>query len=714
MGGPIHPPQYQALYRACIKDAAVRGAALMRATLARALQQMPQQAAQLADVVERNLLLEAAAVLREQQQALADAFPQALLAEFTQAIAGDRASSLSFESLLLLGDEQVQDNAQVVRAAQELQQAVAPQLARLEALLAAAEFAPRGQRHPLKPEVYVRSLHRLARQSPVSPSVRRRWLPHLAAAMAPELAASYDALAEALRAQGLGAPAAAGLVPEPAPAPDAATQVTIRELRKLLSADLRPLPPGEVPVAVFGETEFPHTMPDALTALQDMRKVDQVMLQLRQRHAAMPGTAADSLAAFRHALRQQAHTPAQALGLEVVHQMVENLAGDPRLLPPVQQAVRELEPALLRLALSDPRFFSDRAHPARRLLEQVTQRSLAWSSTGAAGFREFVEGLDQAVEALLDNVSTGPESFEIALVALRDAWEEAQPRGRRVREKAVRALMRAEQRNLLAEHIGRQLLERRDAAGAPREVLAFLSGPWAQVMAHSRLSDLTGATDPGGRERVATMVLWSVQPALAGRVAAQHIELAHQLEEGLAGIEHSPVESERWLELLAGLRELALSSAAGAAAHAAEAAPPPPKPDPWLAPMEAHDSGFVSGPGVLATWSGTPVPEVLPPFDLQPGAWVDLRGEGNAGVAASLANPAYERWQLTWSSPHGMLFMFTHATGATRSMTRNRLQQMLSQGAVRLVSAQAVVDGALDAVAHAAWQHSVLSHSGSL
>src|SRR5688572_13929948 len=126
MDGPT-PPQYQALYRACIKDAAIAGSALMQATLQRALNELPQQAAQISDVVERNLLLEAVAVLREQQQALAAAFPQALLAEFAQAIAGDRASTLSFESLPLLGDEQLQDNVDVVRAAHTLQDAVQPQ-----------------------------------------------------------------------------------------------------------------------------------------------------------------------------------------------------------------------------------------------------------------------------------------------------------------------------------------------------------------------------------------------------------------------------------------------------------------------------------------------------------------------------------------------------------------------------------------------------------
>ncbi|MGV3570172.1 MAG: DUF1631 family protein [Ramlibacter sp.] len=694
MSGPSHPSPYQAAYRACIKDAAADGSALLRATLARALEDLPRHAAGLPDVVERNLLLDAVAVLREQQHALAEAFPTALLAEFAQAIAGDRASTLGFDALPLLGDEQLQENVDLVRAAQKLQELVQPQLADLETLLGAARLAgATGHRHPLRPEVYVRSLYRLARQSPVSASVRRRWLRHLPPAMGPELARSYAVWTAALQAQGLGAgqPArqAAAAPQEPA---DQAIQLTIRELRKLLAGE----PPALAAAVSAPDTEFAHTVPAALQVLHDMRKVDQVLQQLRQRQAAVPGRPADSRALFREALRREAKRPAQALGLEVVHLMVENLAGDVRLLPPVQEAVRDLEPALLRLALEDPRFFSDRAHPARQLLEQVTERSLGWGSTDAPGFREFVDGLQEAVEALLETRATGAQPFEIALETLRESWTDAQPRGRRGRERAVRALLRAEQRNLLADRIAAHVRERPDAQAAPDEALAFLCGPWAQVMAQARLTDESGSEDPGGYAAVVPLLLWSVQPGLAARVGAQQDLVDEAIAAGLASIDHPPAETQRWQAVLRQLRGVAIGLASGTGAALPALAPVPPRSPTWLAPGEAHDSGFVPEQ-VLAFGTAPWEPDTLPPVDLEPGAWVELLGE--AGESA--------RWQLSWASPHGLLFMFTHASGASRSMTRRRLQQMLAEGALRLVSTRAVVDGALDAVAHEAWRNSL-------
>ena len=85
----------------------------------------------------------------------------------------------------------------------------------------------------------------------------------------------------------------------------------------------------------------------------------------------------------------------------------------------------------------------------------------------------------------------------------------------------------------------------------------------------------------------------------------------------------------------------------------------------------------------------------LPELGLKPGAWVEM------------FDGQWARWQLSWASPHGTLFMFAHASGKTQSMTRRLLEKLLAAGTLRMVSAQAVVDGALDAIAQAALRNSV-------
>jgi len=420
--------------------------------------------------------------------------------------------------------------------------------------------------------------------------------------------------------------------------------------------------------------------------------------------------------------RSPQREPAQLLAQEVVSLMVENIASDTRLLEPVQQCVRELEPALKRLALDDPRFFSDRKHPARRLLDELTQRSLAWESVASPGFGAFVEPLQQAVEVLRTTQFHGAEPFDFALRTLQEAWGDVQQLGRHHREKAVRALLDAEQRNLLAEKVAKELRQRPDLEGAPPEIAAFVMGPWSQVIAQARLADTTGSHDPGGFTSILTDLIWSAQPRIVGAQTARLVKLVpvlvDKIRRGLGSIDYPNGPTERFLDYLAQAHHTALRGGAAEAPRLsreeldAMIGEGDDAPGAWLAPREAQESGFmethasipprqVFQPTQPGGFSETQAPAndglpQLPLDDLQPGAWVEM-----------MTPEGWQRFQVTWASPHGTLFMFTAKSGQPQSMTRRLLSKLLRDGMLRLVSAQAVVDGALDAVAERALRNSL-------
>ena len=77
------------------------------------------------------------------------------------------------------------------------------------------------------------------------------------------------------------------------------------------------------------------------------------------------------------------------------------------------------------------------------------------------------------------------------------------------------------------------------------------------------------------------------------------------------------------------------------------------------------------------------------------GTWVDVLQDGQA-----------MRWQITWASPHGTLFLFTGANGRSLSMTKRGLERLLEQDRLRVVAHHGVVDEALDEVARQAWINS--------
>ncbi|MCY7319301.1 MAG: DUF1631 domain-containing protein [Ramlibacter sp.] len=730
-----------ALYRSCIKEAASRGHTLMQRLVARCVKSMAQRATMMHETQERKLLTEAARILMKHQEALCESYPQALLAEFAQAIAGakSRSSALSFDSLELMGEEQLQESVDVVRTQQAVAHAVEAELKDLTALVCAAQGLQTVQpeRNPLRPDVFVRALRTVTMQSPIPTSVRNRWMQHLGEDLGPELARLYAELSQLLRDQGV-VPAGYTVAPSrdasaaasrttggSGPAPSAL--LNMRELRRLLSGQFEHSANSfaekferefEAGAPAGNPPEFSVTVPAAFEALQEMQQVDQVMSRLLQRETG-PSAPLTGIAAVREQMRQAATSPGQALGLEVVNLMVENIAGDSRLLPPIQQAVRALEPPLLRLVFDDPRFFSDKNHPARRLLEQMTQRSLAWSAVDAPGFAAFHEPLQQAVEVLAAARVPGGEPFEFALDSLEEAWSEPHQRERRHRQKAVQALLHAEQRNLLASKISRQLRARPDVAGAAREVSGFVTGPWAQVIAQARLADPAAASDPGGYNGLLADLLWSAQPLLASgnrsRLSRIAPGLLEKVREGLASIDYPVSETERFVDLLVVMQQRALVPAAAQPAPLTReeldswfATESGDASSPWLAPGEAQESGFMqteqSAPTQPQTQPGATGAQrsdwleavaTLGDDGLQPGAWVEM-----------LVDQLWNRLQLTWASPHGTLYMFSDAAGKTHSMTRRLLDQLVATQRLRLVSDQAMVEVALDAVAQAAANNS--------
>ena len=674
-----------------MKEAASQGATLMRRLLVRAGESIQRRSVLAPEEFSRRQFADAARTLMKHEHALCEAYPHALLTEFAHAIAGDtrKAGTVNFDSLQLMGEEQVRENVDQMRVLQAVKAQVEAELTDLNTLISSVQGLASVQpdRNPLRPDVYVRSLRSVVLQSPVPAPMRVHWMLHLGEALGPELARMYTELAGWMRSQGVTqARFNAHVVPEPKAAEAAGTQVlNFHELRKLVAGDVDRAERESV-----SRTTFSPTMPAAVDALENMKQVDLVVERMRKKQEA----------------------GAQALSHEVVRLMVENIASDARLLAPVQQCVRDLEPALMRLAHDDPRFFSDRDHPARQLLAELTQRSIAWESVDAPGFEAFFEPLRQAVEVLRETHVPGAGPFQFALATLEETWGEIEQRESRQREKAVRALIGAEQRNLLAQKVAATLRGRPDVVGAPAEMVAFLTGPWAQVIAHARLGDTTGSHDPGGYTSLITDLVWSSQPQLAGaqaqRLAKLVPPLVEKLRGGLATIGYPKAAADTFLHWFADTHEPVLARGELEAMLKRR----DDMPGAWLAPDEAQESGFMTTDASLlggvpfrSTSPGDFV-DTRPPADdlsevstdlLQPGVWVEMRTPRGA-----------HRLQVSWASPHGTLLMLTAPGGQPQSIERRSAGRMLREGSLRLISANAVVDEALDAVAETALRNTLL------
>ncbi len=539
------------------------------------------------------------------------------------------------------------------------------------------------------------------------------------------------------------------------PDTDSARLLTLTHLRRLLAGELpeddsggdeaaNPAPARRPRTAAparpgAAAPTFAPTVPAAFEVLAEMQQVETVMQRLasrrQQAQAGNPASGDNDEAAppssLRARLRSEAKGLGQALGLEVVSLMVDNIVADERLAPPVRAAVSALEPALMRLALADPRFFSDRKHAARQLLDQVTQRGLAFASAQAPGFEAFMTPVQSAVEAVAAIADVSPELFELALAELGQEWERLAAKDRQRQQKALKALLQAEQRKLLAGQISHELRGREALQHAPAAVVALLLGPWSQVMARDRLAHPDKGLDPGGYGALVTDLIWSTRFDLdrAGRERLLKLipALITKLRQGLSSIDFPPERLQAVLDELMALhqqclkpgaqrRSLSGSDKAGAppaAAGATAASTAPPLKSRaelqaqfdaadasgvWLVEQEARDSGFMDYPTQAEASlkkqgypSATDIAAIT-----RVGVWIEVAVDGQ-----------WLRSRLSWASPQGTLFLFAGTSGPAHSMSLRTLERLLADSKVRLLASETPVDGALDAVAQAALRNSV-------
>ncbi|CAN7490673.1 DUF1631 family protein [Acidovorax sp. LjRoot194] len=372
-----------------------------------------------------------------------------------------------------------------------------------------------------------------------------------------------------------------------------------------------------------------------------------------------------------------------AVATEVVGRMMFNIAQDARLLPPVQKAVQTLEPALKQLVQHDARFFTESNHPARRLLDELTQRSLAFTGETAPGFSSFMRLVKGAVDHLSSSEIKDAGPFDTVLKALQSAWDTQEKKLKAHQEAQQKALLHAEQREMLAEKIAADIRKLADVASVPADIVDFAAGPWADVVALAQVLKPADSPDddPGGYLALVPVLLWSSQPDLTrqdpDRLNDSIPGLLAKLRKGLKTIGYPAVQTSALLQRLVGLHQEAFEKPPPAAV-----AKPEPEPVAEPAVQDALQQEPAPAPEVAEEPqdSAQAPAEALPdPYaDFVIGAWVEL-----------VTNGRLVRTQLTWSSPHGTLFLFTAPDASTQSMTRRMRDKLASEGALRVIPAPA-------------------------
>jgi len=648
-------------------------------------------------------------------------------------------TGLDFGELALMDEAEMQSQVELARAQQLAAHATDAVLAELNALVSSAQGlrSVQAERNPLRPENYVRALQRVMAETDVPAQVRQLWMQHMSVTLGGLLVNEYRHAAQSLRDHGvepvgyavLGVPVgvlAAAPVQAQGPrtwvAPTPAVEqsgghapswyrgpaeqgeptrsswlggdgfgaaaeealLTVGMLRQMLASGLDPYAYGVTGASgLQAPTVGLHVPPEAAAqAMEDVAQLERLVGKLSSSHAptivgSNASVAMPSAHAAPYAVSTTGLASSQSTATDLVGRMLKKLAKDQRLLQPVLRAVQELAPALEQLVQHDSQFFIDGMHPARRLLDEVTRRSLAFETEDAPGFSRFMRLLDEAVGQLRKANIEDATPFEAVLKALEAAWE-VQERQRKSEQKAEEQAL---WREMQAEKVAADFRQLPQWTQAPADIADFVTGPWAYAVAlamEDRSADDAGSAaqplrpDPQALRAMVPLLLWSAQPERAGaepeRLAKLVPEILAQVQSGLESIAYPRDKAQSFLQRLTELHQAGLAPPAVPAAHPSAAAT-----QETAAAEVAQEPSMDSpaGPEQGAT-ANTEQTQQQPKFVL--GTWVELTSQGRT-----------VRTQLTWISPNATLFLFTGADGSTQSMTLRMREKLLAQGNLRLV-----------------------------
>ncbi|MDA8445787.1 DUF1631 family protein [Paracidovorax valerianellae] len=434
-----------------------------------------------------------------------------------------------------------------------------------------------------------------------------------------------------------------------------------------------------------GSDYFPPSSAAAAEAMEDIAQLERLVGRLAgsQPAALAPWAGAGGAPMAVHGVAPVVAVPAPApspsrTATEVVSRMMDNIAQDNRLPQPIQRAVQNLRPAIKQLVRHDRRFFTDEKHPARRLLDELTQRAVGFESESDPGFDRFMRLVDEAVSHLATSESQDADTFATVLTALESAWASQERQIREAQEAERQAALRVQRREALSKRIAADIRALAGAAQVPQDILDFAAGPWADVVALAQM-DQPGSDDgdPGGYLALVPELFWVAQPDLAAaepdRLGGIVTRMLGTVRQGLDSVGHAEDMASTVLERIASLHQTAMERAASLALDPANAPADEPDSMETIVPPESL-YGSLHEPGVADESETTQSGADAAAAEFPMGIWVEL-----------ISNQRAVHTQLTWCSPHNTLFLFTAADGSTQSMTRRMRDKLTAEGALRVL-----------------------------
>lgn len=387
--------------------------------------------------------------------------------------------------------------------------------------------------------------------------------------------------------------------------------------------------------------------------------------------------------------------PMEAVTLDIVAELFDIIFGDKQVSDGIKWLASGLQGAVLKVAMQNQQFFSDRTHPARRFLDSIASIAIRWGAVVDAK-DPFYRKLSELVDRIQRNYDGDVGIFDAANTELSNFLaerEKIEAEENRLLAEAIKAreeeMRRQREGQIRAQKVANEALTPLRKQSMPFALEQFLFSYWRDVL-QGRIFK-TGAESPPAVEamEVAADLVGSVAPKHTAedkqRQVAALPALLKKINAGLDELGVSTSERAAFMDALIELQLAALKAdkrAAKPAAAAPNAAPArAARTAPTLQVAHATDSGVrvqdISLPGD-ASLDPLHAPDrehIRHVRQLVRGDWVEFIAAGQS-----------RRERLTWINPSRTMFLFSNsASECAISITPEALAVRLKNQTARLV-----------------------------
>jgi len=266
------------------------------------------------------------------------------------------------------------------------------------------------------------------------------------------------------------------------------------------------IPPPTAQQAAGGSTLDVADLVEALTSIQRGRQDARYAPVLGPK--AIDPTQSSALRQIRETPLANWSNPVDAFTIDIVAMLFDAIYNDPELPAALRAEIAKLQIPVLKVSLIDKGFFSNKKHPARRLLDAIATAAVGRND---ADEPRLVAKISSIINAVVDGFETDINVFAIQVAKLEEFLKDEEARAQTRATAVVEKLRAAERQELAAARASTEISSRIHRRHVPALVADFLDQHWRKVLVRSASQ---GPDSPTWKAAVGAMddLLWSVEP----------------------------------------------------------------------------------------------------------------------------------------------------------------------------------------------------------